>query len=244
MIDQLDERTREVQDLKTKLQHFQSELQSASDRENFVMAELAAQVHDLNCEYFLRHDAFVFAVLPFSKSRLLLRYAGIRGPDEERSVDAELQELASGSSASFWTQSGSARVLLTLRHRVRQVSGVIGTCHVALMNAYTAMFPLDERPHGIFGFARKFSSYEKAKLLVRHQLVGGAKVALAIAKTHYPQINFSLVARGPKAARGQHRVTMTDKYEAAHSAALDLMLLAEEETEAELKRVLEKPPRS
>jgi hypothetical protein len=118
----------------------------------------------------------------------------------------------------------------------------MGMCHAALMNAYTTMFPLDERPHGMFGFARKFSSYEKAKLLVRRQLVGGAKVALAIAKTHYPQINFSLVARGPKAARGQRRVTMMDKYEAAHSTALDLMLLAEEETEAELRRVLEKPP--
>ena len=169
---------------------------------------------------------------------------GVHGNNEECTVNAELQELASSSSTSFWTQSGSARVLLTLRHRVRQVSGVIGACHAALMNAYTAMFPLDEHPHGIFGFARKFSSYEKAKLLVRRQLVGGAKVALAIAKTHYPQINFSLVARGPKASRGQRRVSMTDKYEAAHSAALDLMLLAEEETEAELRRVLKKPPQA
>ena len=76
---------------------------------------------------------------------------------------------------------------------------------------------------------------------MRRQLVGGAKVALAIAKTHYPQINVSLVARGPKAAPGQQRVTMTDKYEASHSAALDLMLLAEEETEAELARVLKLP---
>ena len=60
LIDQLDERTREVQDLKTKLQDLQSELQSAGDRENFIMAELAAQVHDLNCEYQLCRGAFVF----------------------------------------------------------------------------------------------------------------------------------------------------------------------------------------
>ena len=100
------------------------------------------------------------------------------------------------------------------------------------------MFPLDERPRGIFGLAQKFSSYEKAKLLVRPRLVGGAKVALAITKTHDLQINFSLVARGPETAPGQQLVTMTDKYESAHSAALDLMLLAEEETEAELTRVL------
>ena len=117
----------------------------------------------------------------------------------------------------------------------------MGMCHAALLNACTTMFPLDERPHGIFGLARKFSSYEKAKLLVHRQLVGCAKVALAIAKTHYPQINFSLVARGLKVAPGQQRVTMTDKYEAAHSAALDLMLLAEEEMEVELARVLKLP---
>ena len=82
-------------------------------------------------------------------------------------MNAELQELASSSSALFWSHTGSARVLLTLRNRVKQVSGVMGMCHATLLNAYTAMFPLDERPHGIFGFAQKFSSYEKPKLLVR-----------------------------------------------------------------------------
>ena len=51
-------------------------------------------------------------------------------------------------------------------------------------------------------------------------------------------MNYSLIARGPKAAPGHQRVSMTDKYEAAHVAALDLMLLAEEETEAELTRNL------
>ena len=62
LIDQLDERTREVQDLKTKLHKLQSELQSAGDRENFVIAELAAQVHDLNCKQPLCSSAFVFCV--------------------------------------------------------------------------------------------------------------------------------------------------------------------------------------
>ena len=84
---------------------------------------------------------------------------GIHGndADEERTVNADLQELASSSSALFSPQASSARVLLTLRHRVRQVSGVMGMCHAALLNAYTAMFPLDERPHGIFRFADRKS---------------------------------------------------------------------------------------
>ena len=60
LIDQLDERTREVQGLKTKLQDLQSELQSTGDRENFIMSELAAQVHDLNCKYSLCRSVLVF----------------------------------------------------------------------------------------------------------------------------------------------------------------------------------------
>ena len=62
LIDQLDEKTREAQDLKTKLQELQTELQSAGDRENFVIAELAAQVHDINCKQPLCSSAFVFCV--------------------------------------------------------------------------------------------------------------------------------------------------------------------------------------
>ena len=156
-------------------------------------------------------------------------------------MDAERQDLTASSSSSFWSHAGHARVLLTLRNRVKQVNGVMGMCHAALCNIYATLFPLVEQPQGIFGLAWKCSSYEKAKLLVYRQLVGGAKVALAIAKTHYPQMDFSLIARGPKVAPGHQRVSMMDKYEAAHSAALDLMLLAEEETEAELARALKLP---
>ena len=49
-------------------------------------------------------------------------------------MNADLQELASSSSASFWSHANSARVLLTLRNRVRQVSGVMCMCHAALLN--------------------------------------------------------------------------------------------------------------
>ena len=62
-----------------------------------------------------------------------------------------------------------------------------------------------------------------------------------MAKTHYPKMSFSSIARGPKAAPGHQRVSMTDKYDAAHAAALDLMLLAKEETEAMLARNLKLP---
>ena len=52
LLDQLDERSREIKGLDAKLRGLQSESQSISDRENFVMAELATQVHDLDCKLF------------------------------------------------------------------------------------------------------------------------------------------------------------------------------------------------
>ena len=71
----------------------------------------------------------------------LLFLAGLHGSDvdEERTVNADLQELASSSSASFWSHASSARVLLTLHNHVKQVSGVMVMCHAALLNAYTAI---------------------------------------------------------------------------------------------------------
>ena len=65
--------------------------------------------------------------------------------------------------------------------------------------------------------------------------------ALVVAKIHYPKMSYSSIARGPKAAPGHRRVSMMDKYEAAHVAALDLMLLAEEETKAKLACNLKLP---
>ena len=80
------------------------------------------------------------------------------------------------------------------------------------------------------------SNFDKAKVLVGRQLVGGAKFALATAKTHYPRMDYSLIARRPRAAPGRQRVPMTARYEAAGPAALALMLQAKRETEAELSR--------
>ena len=112
----------------------------------------------------------------------------------------------------------------------------MGLCHAALCNIYGALFPLNKQPKGIFALAKKFSSFDKAKVLVRRQLIGGAKFALAVAKTHYPRRDYSLIARGPRTAPGHPRISMTARYEAAGPAAVALMLQAERETDAELAR--------
>ena len=80
---------------------------------------------------------------------------------------------------------------------------MMGVCHAALYNIYAALFLLDEQPKGIFSLAKKFSNYDKAKVLVYRQLVGGAKLALDVAKTHYPRMDYSLISRGPKVPPGR-----------------------------------------
>ena len=118
--------------------------------------------------------------------------------------------------------------------RIKQVSVVMGLCHTALCNIFSALFPLNKQPEGIFSLLKEFSSYNKAKKLVRHQLIGGAKFAHAVAKTHYPRMDYSLIAQGPKTTPNRQRISMTDRYEAVGPAALALVHRAEEETEAEI----------
>ena len=99
----------------------------------------------------------------------MLLFAGIpnNATEENRIVEDELQRLTAYSSLSFWSNLERSRVLLTLRTRVKQVSGVLGSCHAALYNIYGAMFPLNKQPEGIFALVKKFSNFDKAKVLVR-----------------------------------------------------------------------------
>ena len=64
--------------------------------------------------------------------------------EENRIVEDELQRPTAYSSSSFWSNLDKSRVLLTLRTRVKQVSGVMGLCHAALCNIYGALFPLNK----------------------------------------------------------------------------------------------------
>ena len=113
---------------------------------------------------------------------------------------------------------------------------MVGSCHAALCNIYGAMFPLNKQPEGLFALMKEFCGYKEAKRLVRRQLIAGAKVVLAVAKTHYPHIDYSKIALGPRVPTGRQRLSMTGRYEEAQPAAIALMRLAEEDTEEEARR--------
>ena len=118
--------------------------------------------------------------------------------------------------------------------RVQQVSGVIGSCHAAFCNIYGAMFPLNKVPNGLFGMLRKFCNYDKIRHLIRHPLIAGAKVALAVAKTHNPRLDLDKIKMGPYARVSGRRVDMKPFHRQATPAAVALVHLAEEEAESEV----------
>ena len=111
---QLEERSQRVKTLEAELKDFHSKMQALSDREDFLLAELAAQVHDLDYKFLL---FFVLLYLLFALLFLRVAFAGIQNnaAEENRIVEDELQQLTACSSSSFWSNLDKSRVLLTLR---------------------------------------------------------------------------------------------------------------------------------
>ena len=62
---QLEEKTQRVRNLEAELENSQTQVQMSNDREEFLLAELAAQVHDLNCKllFACRNPIFSFSLL-------------------------------------------------------------------------------------------------------------------------------------------------------------------------------------
>ena len=149
-------------------------------------------------------------------------------------MEEQLQKLSSYFSSSFWADTDKSRVLLTLRTRAKQVSGVIGSCHAAFCNIHGAMFPLNQVREGLFRLMRKFCNYDKMNVLIRHQLVAGAKVALAVAKTHNPRLDLDRIKRGPYSWITGRRVDMKPFYKQVTPAAIALVRLAEEEADSKI----------
>ena len=80
-----------------------------------------------------------------------------------------------------------------------------------------------------------FCNYKETKRLVRRQLIAGAKVALAVAKTHHPRLDFDKIAGGPRVPTGRQRLSTMERYEESQPAVIALIRLAEEETDEQAK---------
>lgn len=92
--------------------------------------------------------------------------------------------------SSFWSNRRKGFVLASLQARVDQVKSFVESCSDALMAVRGAMYPLNPPLNRLSQLLRVFKSPEDLKKCVRHQLIGGAKVALAFMRMHNPSLSF------------------------------------------------------
>jgi hypothetical protein len=224
--------------LQAKVDIAQSKQRRAAEREEFLMTEVSNVSKDLACKRTVQPPSiFINSVMMIVIKLDFFPVAGIQlnSADERRRVENRLRTLANnaGSDASiFWSDRGKAFILATLQDRASQVGRVIGSCKSALANIYQAMFPLNKQPDGLFSLLKKLCDFLRTKVLVRRQLVGGAKVALAVAKAHYPDVDLGRIGQGTPPAADGGAVDLRPYYSAAADPAVKLMHLGEEETDS------------
>ena len=124
-------------------------------------------------------------------------------------------------------------MLATLQARVDQVRSFVESCKGALSAAYKAMYPLNAQPNRLSQLLRIFRSPEEMKWRVRHQLVGGAKVALAFVRVHNPTLNFRDLHKLPSTANG--RVELDPHYAGVGDSAEKIIDCSNAETERLLR---------
>ena len=108
---------------------------------------------------------------------------------------------------------------------------VLESCRLALSRIHQALFPLNEQPEGLSALLEKFCKGKAINKFVREQLIGGANVALAFVRTHYPNIDLKRIAQGPASVPGSGPVPMQEHYQETRTDALVLIhrVLTEEE---------------
>ena len=130
-------------------------------------------------------------------------------------------------------------MLATLQARVNQVCLFVESCKGALLAAYKAMYPLNAQPNRLSQLLKKFHSPEEMKWRIRHQLVGGAKVALAFVRVHNPNINFQELHKLP--STDTNRVDFDPHYAAVGESAEKIIDCSVAETEKLLREQRDNP---
>jgi len=131
---------------------------------------------------------------------------------------------------SFRGEQAKAYILAVLQERASHVSHFVGSFHNAMATMYRAMFPLNPQPRRFEDLARKFSGVGRIRALVREQLIGGAKVALAFVRAHHPDIDLGAIGRSLPVNTEDGRLEMDVLYDIAHLPATQLIYRVEAET--------------
>lgn len=167
--------------------------------------------------------------------------AGIRHSSREEGERVRnrlnaLGGIAAQTAHSFWSDRAKGYVLTLLQDRVGEVGRFAERCRAALAMVYGTMFPLNPAPEGLEALMHKFRSSEAIQDLVREQMVGGARVALAFVRVHHPQIDLEVVGKGLPPPPGDGRVEMDPHYAVALGPAENIIKLVETETNSILRQ--------
>ena len=154
-------------------------------------------------------------------------------------------KIAAGSGnsnpqvASFWSDRHKGFVLATLQARFNQVGSFVESCKEALTAAFKAMYPLNAQPNRLSQLLKIFRSPEDMKWCVRHQLIGGAKVALAFVRVHNLSLNFRDLHKLPSTS--DDRVELDPHYAAVGESAEKIIDCSNAETERLLREPRNNP---
>ena len=91
------------------------------------------------------------------------------------------------------------------------------------------MYPLNIQPNHLSQLLKIFHSAENMKACVRHQLIGGAKVALAFVRVHNPSLSFQDLHKLSLTASS--KVEFDPHYAAVASSAEKIIDYSDAETE-------------
>ena len=130
--------------------------------------------------------------------------------------------------ASFWSDRRKGYIMASLQARVNQVVSFVDRCRESLMAVREAMYPLNAPITRLSQLLKLFSSADNLKRCVRHQLVGGATIALAFVRVCQPSFPFKDLHKLPTAAG--NKIELSSHYAAVEESANKIVDFSIDET--------------
>ena len=118
-------------------------------------------------------------------------------PAKNLRVRQRVEALHSASLStcpSFWRDCDRRLALTLLQDRVGYVHNLIEKFRSTLSAVYKTLFPQNSPVETLGGLWQEFAMPWCVKALVREQTIGGARLAFAFSRAHYPSINLERIS--------------------------------------------------
>ena len=118
---------------------------------------------------------------------------------EQSRVDERVEKEAAGDSPAarhFWSNKSRGSVLARMLDRTWRAAVLLEGCRKNLWQINRVYFPHNEQPNGLAALLERFREGSALKEVVHTQLVGGANVALAYIRKHWPHLPLAKVLDG------------------------------------------------